>query len=49
MIIRALTGERGFFSGGSMANRLGFARYAIGAISLFTGAAILIVGFARAL
>ena len=49
MFIRAFTGERGFYSGGSKANRVSFALYSLGAITLFPGAAILVIGFVRAL
>ncbi len=49
MFIRALSGQRGFYSGGSAANRVVFGLYAVGAVALFPGTAILFVGFARTL
>ena len=49
MFIRAFTGERGFYSGGSKANRASFALYGLGAITLFPGVAILAIGLVRAL
>ena len=49
MIIRAFTGERGFYLGGSKANSTVFALYAVGAVALFTGCTILIAGMIRSL
>lgn len=49
MIIRALTGDPGFYSGGSPANKVVFVLYAIGTATLLPACAILIAGFARAL
>jgi hypothetical protein len=49
MIIRAFTGERGFHLGGSKANSTVFALYVIGAVALFPGCTILIVGIIRSL
>lgn len=49
MTIRALSGERGFYIGGSVANRIVFGLYAMGAIGLFPACTILLVGVLRAL
>jgi len=49
MIIRALSGQRGFYSTGSVANRVVFVLYALGTIALIPACITLIVGLARAL
>jgi hypothetical protein len=49
MIIRAVTGERGFYTGGSSASRLVFVLYGLGAVALIPACAILIAGLARSL
>ena len=46
MLLRALSGAEGFHFSGSFTNRLAFALYAIGAVSLFPGLALLAWGFA---
>ena len=49
MIIRAVTGERGFYPGGSSASRLVFVLYGLGAVALIPACAILIAGLVRSL
>jgi len=49
MIIRALTGDPGFYSGGSIANKVVFVLYAVGTVALVPACVILIAGLARAL
>jgi hypothetical protein len=49
MILRAITGDPGFYSGGSPANKVVFVLYAVGTAALAPACAILIAGFARAL
>jgi hypothetical protein len=49
MIIRAFSGERGFYSGGSKANSVVYVLYAMGAVALFPACAILLVGLLRSL
>ncbi|MDU8911438.1 hypothetical protein [Aestuariicoccus sp. MJ-SS9] len=45
MLLRAVTGEDGFHFSGALSNRLAFALYAIGAVCLFPGLALLAWGF----
>ena len=45
MLVRGLTGERGFHPGGSPSNRIVFYLYASGAVALFAGLFWLAVGF----
>jgi len=49
MIIRAFTGEPGFYSGGSVANKIVFVLYAVGTVALVPACAVFITGLARAL
>lgn len=49
MLLRAVTGETGFQFSGRLANRLGFALYGLGVLSLFPGLSLLAWGLARAL
>lgn len=49
MLLRALSGEAGFQFSGSAANRAAFLLYALGAVALFPGLALLAWGFWQAL
>ena len=49
MALRAITGEKGFYSGGSLANRSVFWLYAGGAIALPTGLVWMAVGLISAI
>lgn len=49
MFIRALSGERGFYASGSLANRIVFGLYAAGAIALVPACLTLLAGLVRAL
>lgn len=49
MIVRALSGERGFYAGGSTANRIVFVLYLMGTIALVPACVTLLVGLIRAL
>jgi hypothetical protein len=48
MIVRAFTGRPGFYAGGSLANRVVFVLYALGAVALVPACVTLIVGLVRA-
>jgi len=49
MIIRAVSGERGFYVGGSTANRIVSVLYVLGTVALIPACVTLIVGLVRAL
>jgi len=49
IIVRALNGEQGFYSGGSTANRIVFALYLAGTVALIPACLTLAVGLFRAL
>lgn len=49
MLVRAITGEPGFGFSGSSTNKLVFVLYASGAVTLFPGLYLLIVGLLNAL
>ena len=44
MSLRALTGEKGFYTGGSLANRAAFVLYAVGTLALPVGLVWIVIG-----